>query len=45
MWCWKCVEKISWIERKTNEGVFRTVKEKRTETKTLENDILKNCII
>ena len=30
MWCWRRMEKISRIQRKTNEEVFRTVEEKRT---------------
>ena len=30
MWCWRRMERISWIERKTNEEVLRTVGEKRT---------------
>ncbi|VVC45927.1 Hypothetical protein CINCED_3A006856 [Cinara cedri] len=30
MWCWRRMEKISWIERITNEEVLRTVEEKRT---------------
>jgi len=30
MWCWKRMERISWIEWKTNEEVLRTVGEKRT---------------
>jgi len=30
MWCWMHMERISWIERKTNEEVLKTVKERRT---------------
>lgn len=30
MWCWKFMERISWIERKINKKVFQNVKEKRT---------------
>jgi len=30
MWCWRLMERISWIERKTNEEVLRTVGEKCT---------------
>jgi hypothetical protein len=32
IWCWRRMEKISWIEWKTNEEVFRTVGEKRIDT-------------
>lgn len=30
MWSWRRMERTIWIERKTNEGVLRTVKGKRT---------------
>jgi len=30
IWCWRNMERMNWIERKTNELVLSTVGEKRT---------------
>lgn len=29
MWCWRRMQRISWVERKENLGVLETVDEKR----------------
>ncbi|KAJ0183311.1 hypothetical protein K1T71_001287 [Dendrolimus kikuchii] len=36
MWCWRCMKRISWKEKKTNEEVPDMLKEKRIILKTLE---------
>ncbi|VVC41307.1 Reverse transcriptase domain [Cinara cedri] len=30
MWCWRKIRRISWIDRRSNEDILRTIDEKRT---------------
>lgn len=40
MWCWMHMERISWIERKTNEDVLRKMSiHECNKSKALENDL------
>jgi len=36
MWCWRCMEKINWTERVTNEDVLTQVGETRSIIKTIK---------
>jgi len=38
MWCWRLMERISWIERKTNEEILRTVGKNVRSLIRLEQD-------
>jgi hypothetical protein len=30
MWCWRKMQRISWIDRRSNEDILRTIDEKQT---------------
>lgn len=30
MWCWRKIQRTSWTDRRSNEGILRTIDEKRT---------------
>jgi hypothetical protein len=44
MWCWRRMEKISWIDRVRNEEVLHRVKEERNILHTIKKERLTGLV-